>query len=79
MSHGSAGEQSEDDFGRAFTGSWEVFEAWVRQTIGGEFAWKLLWRDTPTHRQMIVDSIRTAMAANDGVFPTADTFLERSA
>jgi hypothetical protein len=77
MPHGETSGRSEDDFGRAFGGSWEAFEAWVRQTIGGDFVWKLLWRDTPAHRQMIVDSIRSAMAANGGLFPEADTFLER--
>lgn len=58
-------------------GSWACFEAWVRRTIGSDFIWKLLIRDTPTHRKLIMASIRDAMKANGGLFPKEDTYLER--
>ena len=68
---------SRDDLDRVFDGDWAGFEAWVRQAIGGDFDWKIYSRDTPELRQMIIDSIRDARAANSGVFPEANDLLAR--
>lgn len=65
------------DLELVFSDSWEAFEVWVRQTIGGDFAWSAQPRDTPESRQIIIDSIRAAMASNDTTFPAENEFLER--
>lgn len=71
---------SEDgDLDLLFSDSWEQFEVWIRQTLGGDFTWRGSPRDTPERLQIIIDSVRAAMASNDGVFPQADSFLERFA
>ncbi len=57
--------------------SWEAFEAWITQTIGGGFVWKIRPRDAPENRQMVIESIFSAMKRNGGTFPKSDAFLER--
>ncbi len=59
------------------SGSWEDFEAWVGRAIGGGFTWKVRPRDTAENRQMVIDSILSAMERNNGTFPRSDVFLER--
>jgi two-component system response regulator (stage 0 sporulation protein F) len=65
------------DLDLVFSDSWEAFEVWVRQTIGGDFTWFARPRDTPESRQIIIDSIRAAMTSNDGAFPQRNEFLKR--
>lgn len=73
--HEGPGEESDLDL--IFSDSWEAFEVWVRQTIGSDFTWFAAPRDTPEHRQIIIDSIRAAAVANDGTFPKRNEFLKR--
>ena len=58
-------------------GSWEEFEAWICQTIGSQFRWKVRPPDTRLNREMIVDLIRDAMKSNEGVFPKSNAFIEQ--
>lgn len=71
------GPGEDGDLELVFSDSWEAFEVWVRQTIGGDFTWFAAPRDTPESRQIIIDSIRVAMASNDGTFPKRNEFLKR--
>jgi len=66
-----------EELERVFDGTWEAFAAWIRQQIGGEFELMILSRDTPEFRQMIIDSIHTTTAANNGIFPAANNVLTR--
>ena len=59
------------------TGSREEFEAWIRDTIGGSFRWKIRPRDTPVYRKMVADLILDAIEDSEGVFPESDAFIER--
>jgi DNA-binding response OmpR family regulator len=71
------GPGEEGDLDLVFSDSWEAFEVWIRQTIGGDFTWFARPRDTPESRQIIIDSIRAATAANDATFPQRNEFLKR--
>ena len=57
--------------------SWETFEAWIRDTIGGGFRWKIRPRDTLMNREMVVDMILRDKERGGGVFPEGNTFIER--
>ena len=35
------------------TGTWEEFEVWIRETIGGNFRWNVRSMDNPSNRAMI--------------------------
>ncbi len=59
-------------------GSWEEFEAWIRDTIGSNFHWRIRPLDTASNRKMIADLILAEIKQNDGVFPVEDTFLQRA-
>ena len=62
---------------RLLTADWELFEAWIREKIDGMFLWKVRPRDTPANRALVIESICSAMARNEGSFPQHDAFLER--
>lgn len=59
------------------TGTRKEFETWIRDTIGGDFRWKVRPRDAPSKRKMIADLILSDMESNDGVFPGNNVFIER--
>ena len=59
------------------TGSREEFEAWIRDTIGDDFRWKIRPRDTPSNRKMIADLILSDIENGGGVFPGSNAFTER--
>jgi DNA-binding response OmpR family regulator len=71
------GPGEDGDLDLVFSDSWEAFEVWIRQTIGGDFTWFARPRDTPESRQIIIDSIRAAMVSNDATFPQRNEFLKR--
>jgi len=58
-------------------GTWEEFEAWIRDTLGSDFVWKIRPADTRSSREMIATLIKNSMAHNNGVFPRNDAFIER--
>ncbi len=53
------------------------FETGIRDTIGGDFRYKVRPRDTPSKRKMIADLILSDMESNNGVFARNDVFIER--
>ena len=57
--------------------SWEAFEAWIRDTIGGGFRWKIRPQDTLVNREMVADLILVDIENGSGVFPDSNTFVER--
>lgn len=59
------------------SGTWEDFEAWIRETIEGNFIWKLRPPDTRANREMLVESIHDSMDRNSNLFPKGNAFLER--
>ena len=63
---------------RILAGSWEDLEAWIRETIGSDFNWNVRPRDTLANREMLVESISSAMKQHDGSFPERNAFLERA-
>lgn len=58
------------------TGTREEFEAWIRDTIGADFRWKIRPQDTRANREMVADLIRSGMERNNGVFPQNNAFIE---
>ncbi len=59
-------------------GTWEEFEAWIRDTIGSGFHWRIRPQDTVSNRKMIADLILDEIKRNNGVFPEGDTFIQRN-
>ena len=59
------------------TGSKDEFEAWIRDTIGGRFRWKIRPRDTPVYRKMVADLILDEIENSEGGFPESNAFIER--
>jgi hypothetical protein len=58
-------------------GSWEEFEAWIRETIGTDFHWRIRPQDSVSNRKMIADLILDEIKRNNGEFPGGDTFIQR--
>jgi hypothetical protein len=58
------------------TGTWEEFEAWIRETIGADFHWRVRPQDNATNREMVASFIRVAFRGNKGSFPESNTFIE---
>jgi len=59
------------------TGSREEFDAGIRDTIGGDFRWKIRPRDTPSNRKMVADLILIDIENGGSVFPESNAFIER--
>ena len=57
--------------------SWETFEAWIRDTIGGDFLWRIRPRDTLMNREMVANAILLDKERGDGVFLEGNTFIKR--
>jgi len=59
-------------------GSWDDFESWIKEKVGGEFSWKVRPRDTKVNRMAVAQSIIEAMERSGGTFPSSgNVFLER--
>ena len=58
-------------------GSWEMFEQWIRNTIGSDFCWRVRPMDQRANRQMIAELVENDIKENDGVFPENNSFIER--
>ena len=69
-----AGEQ---DMDKHLEGTWEEFEAWIKDTIGSDFRWRVRPQHTPTNREMVASLVLDGIKRNDGVFPEKNTFIER--
>lgn len=60
-----------------FLESWENFEYWIKEKVGGEISWKIRPRDTRLNRQLVAESIFETIEKNDGRFPpSGNLFLE---
>ncbi len=58
-------------------GTWEEFEAWIREKIGSDFRWRIRPQDTISNRKMIADLVLDEIRRNNGGFPEGDTFIQR--
>ncbi len=58
-------------------GGREEFDAWIRDTIGDDFRWKIRPRDTPSNWEMVADLILMDIESGGGVFPESNAFIER--
>ena len=59
------------------TGTWEEFEAWITETTGSDFRWRVRPQDTPSNREVVASLVVDGMKRNDGVFPRSNAFIER--
>jgi len=59
------------------TGTWEEFEAWIRETIGADFRWRVRPQDTPANREMVASLVLDGIKRSDGVFPRSNAFIEK--
>lgn len=49
-------------------GSWEIFEQWIRNTIGSNFRWRVRPMDMRSNREMIAELVLNDIKENDGFF-----------
>ncbi len=59
------------------TGMWEESEAWIRETIGSDFRWRVRPQDTPSNREMVASLILDGIKRGGGIFPHSNAFMER--
>lgn len=57
-------------------GTWEEFEAWIRETIGSDLRWRIRPQDTRSNRKMVADLPLGDIERNDGLFPNSNAFVE---
>ncbi len=50
-------------------GTWQEFEALIRDTIGSDFRWRVRPQDTRSNREMIVSLILEDIKRNNGAAP----------
>lgn len=62
---------------RWLEGTWQDLEAWIRETIGSDFRWRIRPRDTRPNRRMLTNLILNDIKRNGGVFPESNAFIER--
>ena len=58
-------------------GIWQEFEAWIEDTIGLPFRWRIRPPDTRSNREMIASLILEDTKRNNGDFPKENVFIER--
>ena len=59
-------------------GMWEEFEAWIKETIGSDFSWRIRLQDTSVNREMLASLILKDIKEGEGVFPDKNVFIERT-
>jgi len=59
-------------------GTWEGFEAWIRDTVGSEFRWRVRPADTPVNREVVAEVILNNIERGNGTFPDKNAFIERA-
>lgn len=57
-------------------GTWEESEAWIKETVGSDFRWRVRPQDTPSNREMVASLILDGIRRNNGVFPERNAFIE---
>ena len=65
------------DMSELLTGNREEFDAWIRDTIGGDFRWNIRPRDTPSNRKMVAELISSDIESGGSVFAGSNAFIER--
>jgi len=58
-------------------GTWEEFVAWIRETIGADFHWRVRPQNEATNREMVASLILDRIKRNNGIFPEKNTLIER--
>jgi len=58
-------------------GTWQEFEALIRDTIGSDFHRCVRPQDTRSNRKMLLSLILEDIKWNNGVFPKRNTFIEK--
>ncbi len=59
-------------------GTWQEFEARIKDTIGSSFRWHVRPQDNRSNREMIVSLILEDIKRNNGVFPGGKcVYIER--
>ncbi len=66
-----------NSFENILVGTWQEFEAWIKDTIGCSFRWRVRPADTHSNREMIASLILGDLKRNNGDFPKENTFIER--
>jgi len=59
-------------------GSWEEFEAWIREKTGSDFRWRIRPQDARSNREMIAEFILADIRRRNGGFPVGNTFIEKT-
>jgi hypothetical protein len=59
------------------TGTWEEFEAWIRETIGADYHWRVRPQHNATSREMVASLVLHGIKRSDGVFPHSNAFIAR--
>jgi len=59
-------------------GTWEEFKAWIRDTVGSEFRWRIRPADTLMNPGMVAEVILNDIERGNGTFPDKNAFIERS-
>ncbi|MFB0508676.1 MAG: hypothetical protein ACETWT_18300 [Thermodesulfobacteriota bacterium] len=63
--------------GNFLSNTWEDFEAWIKEKVGGEICWKVRPEDTKVNRMIVAMSVLTALEGNCGAFPpSGNAFIE---
>jgi len=58
-------------------GTWEEFEALIRETIGSDLRWCIRPQDTTRNREMVASLILKDIESGNGVFSGKNAFIER--
>ena len=58
-------------------GTWQEFEAWIKDTIGCSFRWRIRPADTRSNGVMIASLILGDIKRNNGYFPKENAFIEK--
>jgi len=59
------------------SGTWQDFETWIEEKVGGEISWKVRPKDTKVNRMIVAESILETLERNHGEFPpSGNLFLE---
>ena len=64
-------------FENILDGTWQEFEAWIKDTIGCSFRQRVRPADTLPNREMIASLILGDIKRNNGDFPKENAFIER--
>lgn len=64
-------------FENILDGTWQEFEAWIKDTIECFFRWRVRPADTRSNREMIASLILGDIKRHNGDFPKENTFIER--